>query len=195
MLAFYQRWFTAPVTEEEIGKLSDAVTGNASQSDLLKLAREMMRQENVAPDAAQNLCDALRLLGNAAERLPAATHPQTAPDTLRQAADAARAEANRETDPVTQASLLRRADALERSAASAVQAAIIAKRTEALRGELAAQTQSLRLGLAAYQTGDTGAAGLAALSENIRTVAAEAVSAASARAELDAVSVPLAVRR
>ncbi|MBC8142529.1 MAG: hypothetical protein H7Y38_13945, partial [Armatimonadetes bacterium] len=54
---------------------------------------------------------------------------------------------------------------------------------------------SLRLGLSAYQIGDAGAATLATLSENVRTVAAEAVSVASAREELDAVSVPLAAGR
>jgi hypothetical protein len=108
---------------------------------------------------------------------------------LREKVAALRARADAEADDVTEASLSRQADAVNRSADAAERSALLTKRIAALHDELAAQIESLRLGLNAFYTGDADTSGLAALSENVRAVAAESVSVADARAELDAVPV------
>ncbi|MBC7805158.1 MAG: hypothetical protein H7145_03310 [Akkermansiaceae bacterium] len=188
-LSYGRRHVSAPLTEDELANLTVANQGSTLRQDFLRLAREISKQEKISPEAEAGLRDALRSLGDALEQLPFSTTNTASPVELRENAATVRSRADAEPDSVTQASLLRQADALERSAQAAERSALIWKRTIALHAELAAQIESLRLGLTAFYTGDGDVSGLAALSENVRTVAAEAVSVASARAELDAVPV------
>ena len=185
-LARGRRHVSAPLSSDELADLTVAAADNTLQQDFLRLAREIRQQENIAPEVVPPVRDALRSLGDALGRLPSALGSTASAQSLHQNAASIRTQAAAETDPVTQASLDRQADAVERSAQSAERSALVTKRTVALRAELAAQIESLRLGLTAFDTGSGDVSGLAALSENVRTVAAEAVSVASARAELDA---------
>lgn len=69
---------------------------------------------------------------------------------------------------------------------------MLMRRASALRGEMLAQIESLRLGLAGFETAGGDVTSLASLADAVRVVAEESVSVADARAELDAVlpSVP-----
>jgi hypothetical protein len=106
-------------------------------------------------------------------------------DALRREAAQLRTRANEETDEVTAASLSRQAEARERSADAAERSSLVLRRTAALRDELAAQTEALRLGLAALYSGAGDAADLSHLAATVRGVADEANAVADARAELD----------
>lgn len=187
-LSLGRRHLSSPLTDDEITNIIVANEGNILRQDFLRLAREIRKQENISPDVEDDLRGALRALGDAVDRLPFSPMKTTEASKLRENAVRIRAQADAETDALTQASLARQADAVERSAEAAERSALITKRTAALHAELAAQIESLRLGLTAFYTGDADVSGLAALSENVRSVAAEAVSVASARAELDTVS-------
>lgn len=75
ILAFVRhQWYIAPVGDATIVNLLEEET-TPLQRELLQVARELIRHDAIAPDAAQSLRDALRLLANAAERLPAPTLP------------------------------------------------------------------------------------------------------------------------
>lgn len=184
-----RRYLSAFVTDDEMAALTGAGHGNALRRDFLQLVRDVSKMEKIAPEAEAGLRDALRSLGDALGQLPFPQASTASSAQLRQNAATVRTQADAEHDGVTQASLLRQADALDRSAQAAERSALLWKRTAALHAELAAQIESLRFGLTAFYTGDADVSGLAALSENVRTVAAEAVSVASARAELDAAPV------
>ena len=149
------------------------------------MAADAVRQE-VAPDAAERVRAALRAVGEAIEKLPAVAVPRASVDTLRAEAVQAMAEARAETDSVVAASHERRADALERSASGAQRSQTLMRRASALRGEMLAQIESLRLGLVGFETASGDVSGLASLADAVRTVAEESVSVADARAELDA---------
>ncbi|MBC8139706.1 MAG: hypothetical protein H8F28_27815, partial [Fibrella sp.] len=188
-LSHGRRHVSSPLTEDELVNLTVASQGSSLRQDFLRLAREISKQDKISPEAEAGLRDALRSLGDALDRLPFPQTNTASSAQLRQNAVTVRIQADAEHDGVTQASLLRQADALDRSAQAAERSALLWKRTAALHAELAAQIESLRFGLTAFYTGDADVSGLAALSENVRTVAAEAISVASARAELDAVPV------
>jgi hypothetical protein len=184
-----RRWHGTPVSAEEldtlIGRLSP--TGeDALERQYLTLVREAMNQDDIPAEAQPEIRGALRSLGQALDRLPPLPPAGADPAALREELAAVRARAAAETDPVIQASLERQADALERSAASADRSSLLLRRTAALRAELSAQTEALRLGLASFYGGGGDISGLAHLSETVRSVAAEAASVADARAEVDA---------
>lgn len=181
-----RRYLSSPVTDDELVNLTVTNQGSTLRQNFLRLARDVRKQESISPEAEAGLRDALRAVGEAMEKLPFSPVNTIDASELRRNAAAIRAQADAETDAVTQASLSRQADAVERSAAAAERSSLLTKRTTALQAELAAQIESLRLGLTAFYTGDTDVSGLAALSENVRAVAAEATSVADARTELDA---------
>jgi len=81
-----------------------------------------------------------------------------------------------------------RDEALERRADATQRAGQMVRRFSALRQEMAAETEALRAGLAAYYTGAHDIADLTRLADDIRRVAAEAAAITSAREELDEAS-------
>lgn len=178
-----------PVTEGDLEALQSGLNDDLLEAAYLRLAREMAAQ-NVTNNSAKSLRDALRALGEAIDALPYVPAADADAQTLRADADRARAEAGREPDAVAAASLRRRADALDRSARAASQSEALRRRAAVLRDELLAQTESLRLGLAAARPDSGEVAGLAALAESVRAVADEAAGVAAARAELDAALSP-----
>ena len=97
------------------------------------------------------------------------------------------AEARAEADAAVAASHERRADALERSASAAQRSQTLMRRAAALRGEMLAQIESLRLGLVGFETASGDVSSLASLADAVRVVAEESVSVTDARKELDAV--------
>ena len=97
------------------------------------------------------------------------------------------AEARAEAGAAVAASHERRAEALERSASAAQRSHILMRRAAALRGEMLAQIESLRLGLVGFETASGDVSSLASLADAVRAVAEESVSVADARTELDAV--------
>ena len=117
----------------------------------LRLVTDAVRQ-TVAPEAADRVRAALRAVGGAIDTLPAVAVPRARVDTLRAEATQAQADARAETDSVVAASHARRADALERSASAAHRSQVLMRRASALRGEMLAQIESLRLGLVGFET-------------------------------------------
>ena len=160
----------------------------SSASDDLELAYLHLvadaAHQGVAPEAAERVRAALRAVGEAIDALPAVALPRASADTLR--VEAAQAEARAESDAVVAASHERRAEALERSASAAGRSQTLMRRTAALRGEMLAQIESLRLGLAGFETANGDVSSLTSLADAVRAVAEESVSVADARAELDA---------
>lgn len=162
----------------------------SSASDDLELAYLHLvadaAHQGVAPEAADRVRAALRAIGEAIDALPTVALPRVSVDTLRAEAAQAQAEARAEADAVVAASHERRADALERSASAAGRSQTLMRRAAALRREMLAQIESLRLGLAGFETARGDVNSLTSLADAVRAVAEESVSVADARTELDA---------
>ncbi len=173
-----------PVSAAEVEALRDSTTDELELA-YLRLVMDAMKQ-GVAPDAAGRVRAALRAVGDAIDLLPAVALPRAGVDALRTEAAQAQAEARAETDAVVAASHERRAEALERSASAAQRSQTLMRRAAALRGEMLAQIESLRLGLVGFETASGDVSSLASLADAVRTVAEESVSVADARTELDA---------
>ena len=173
-----------PVSTAEVEALH-ASTADELELAYLRLVADAVRQ-GIAPEAAERVRAALRAVGEAIDLLPAVALPRASVDTLRAEAAQAQAEARAETDSVVAASHERRAEALGRSASAAHRSQTLMRRAAALRGEMLAQIESLRLGLAGFETASGDVSSLASLADAVRVVAEESVSVADARAELDA---------
>jgi|GEM_PF-2345135 hypothetical protein len=187
-----KRWHQTAITPGEIeGLLADTDVSDTLERSYLMLLREALNQSNLSPEAENDLRAAIRSLGQTIDRIPPLSAGiRVDADELRSEARVAEAEARAESDPVIAASKARRAEALERSARAAEQSALLLRRSAALRDELAAQTEALRLGLAAFYSGAGDITDLSHLSESVRSVAAEASSVADARAELESATLP-----
>ena len=186
--AVIKKLVNATVSVGEIDGLLPAVQDPLEKS-FLTLVQDALRQTNLSEQAATDLRSAIKSLGEAIDRLPPISgNIDTTPETLRREAAEVQAKADAEPDRVIADSLSRRAEALERSALAVNRSALLIRRTVALREELAAQTEALRLGLTAFYTGGGDVGELAELSESVRSVAAEAISVASAREEMETIS-------
>ena len=97
-------------------------------------------------------------------------------------------EAATESDPVVAESLERRIGALEYALRSADRSALLARRSHALREEMRAQIQAVRVGLATLRDGAGDVGRFSTIADSVRRVAGEANAVADARAELDAAS-------
>ena len=173
-----------PVSAAEVEALRGS-TADELELAYLRLVMDTV-QQGVAPDAADRVRAALRAVGEAIDLLPAVALPRASVDALRAEAAQAQAEARAETDGVVAASHERRAEALERSASAAQRSQILMRRAAALRGEMLAQIESLRLGLVGFETASGDVSSLTSLADAVRAVAEESVSVADARTELDA---------
>ncbi len=152
----------------------------------LMLLRDALRHTELPKPAEEELRAALRALGEAIEHLPAPEGIASDPDALRTEADVLRQQGLSEPDQTISESLLRQADARARSAESVARAQLALRRSATLRDELSAQAEALRIGLAAQKPEQKNASSeLAQLAESARRVAAEAVSLADARIEIE----------
>lgn len=177
-----------PVRPSEIDPLIAEAEDDLDRT-FLNLARDVLRQE--IPERDQKAVrEAVAALAQALDRLPE-VHPSAVdPAALLAEADAIDRRSHEESDRLTSDSLQRQAAALRRRAAAADRSALSAKRVAALRGELKAQMEALREGIAAMATDTTEASAvhLAPLSEAVRQVAAEVVSTIDAKAEVEALT-------
>ena len=180
----FRRWCKTAITVGEVESLL-ADTSDDLKRGYLTLLRDVVRQDGVLPQAKKEVETALRALGAAIERLPALSHANTEAAQFYTQAETVLAQAATETDAVTAASLARQAEALTRSGQSAERSAVVIRRATALRRELAAQIEALRLGLATAYAGGGDGSELARLAEQVRTVANEADAVATANNELD----------
>jgi hypothetical protein len=191
--ATFRQLYRPPLRDTEIEALLEY-----SETDLerayLTLVRDAIRQE-VPRQTEEDVRAAIQALGEAIDRLPTVTLPSIDTAPLRAEAEALIAQARRSgTDRVIAESLERRADALLRRAEAHDRSLLSVQRTDALRSEIEAQIEALRAGLAAFSAGMPVTEDMAHLSESARRVAAEATSAADARAELDALVLHAGVR-
>ena len=170
------------------------------ETAFLSLVRDCLRNDTVPENQQDELRAALRAIGEALCRLPPIdTLENTGSSILaanqRAEAQMLRARSNRESDAVVAGSLERQAAALENAAHASENGVVVARRVRALRQELRAQMEVLRLTLPAWgrpartQTAQNHAAHTEAtlgnIAEAVQSVAREAVSITDAHDELD----------
>ncbi len=187
-----------PLMAEEIAFLLPMATDQLERS-YLTLMMEVSRQEvsgSALPgDMAgtrTDLREALQALGDSIDRLPVgrtagSERPDIMTEVLRRTAEETLKQAQAEPDRVVAASLIRQVEALHRRADATNRADTLVRRFWALRQEIAAETEALRAGLAAYYTGSGDVTDLTRLVQNVRAVAREAAAATAAVEEVDAV--------
>ncbi|MBC7808812.1 MAG: hypothetical protein H7145_21985 [Akkermansiaceae bacterium] len=188
----FQWCYKEPLAEGEIEQLlENENTATEIEQAYLRLVRDAVRQTaEVGPETEAEVQAAIASLGEAIDRLPAVSVTPVDTVALRHEAETLQADALTNPDRVIGESLERRADALIRRADANDRSGLAVRRTAALRAEIEAQIAALREGIATlgtgYGTSDSATSeNLQHLSESARRLAAEAVSAASARAELD----------
>lgn len=184
--------YKEPLAEGEVEHLlEDGKTATELEQAYLRLVRDAVRQTSeVSPEIEEEVQAAILSLGEAIDRLPVVDVIPVDTAALRREAETLCTEALSNPDRVIGESLERRADALIRRADANDRSGLAVRRTAALRAEIEAQIAALREGIATlgtgYGTADSATSeNLQHLSESARRLAAEAVSAASARAELD----------
>lgn len=187
------KWcYKEPLATGEIEQLlENEQTATELEQAYLRLVRDAVRQTaEISPETEAEVQAAIASLGEAIDRLPTVSVPPVDTVALRHEAELLQADALTNPDRVIGESLERRADALLRRADANDRSGLAVRRTAALRAEIEAQIAALREGIATLGTGygnaDTATSeNLQHLSESARRLAAEAVSAASARAELE----------
>lgn len=180
--------YNKPLTVAEVeGLMHHAQTD--LERDYLALVRETISQP--VPEAAEaDVRAAIQALGQAVDALPQVDLAPVDTDALRAEAAALRTQALQEHDRIISDSRENRADALERRANAADRSVQYARRITALQEEIAAQIAATRQDLSAFHADGGGAgvnsASFAHLADAGKRIASVAVSAAAARAELDA---------
>lgn len=192
--------YDRPVTPGEVAALLPQAHDELERS-YLTLVMDVVRQEVAAaqeegPASGTDLRSALRALGDAIDKLPATRAvghlslggetPDIMTEVLRRTAAETLILAQAEPDRVVAASLIRRVEALHRRADATTRANVLVRRFAVLRQEMAAETEALRAGLAAYYTGAHDIADLTRLAEDMQRVAAEAAAMTAAVEEVDA---------
>ena len=178
-----------PVTAGEIETLLQFVD-DPLLKDYLSLVREALAQPGLTADGQKNLRAAIHALGEAIDRLPPAPLPGQDAGLLRQELEEARRKATAESDRVVFDSLTRRIVALETSLRSVERADLLARRSRALRDEVEAQIEAVRMGIAALHDGAETGASFGGIADSVRRVSSEADSVADARNELNAYLTP-----
>ena len=208
--SFFRSLHKKPVGAADIENLLAAASGgqgNELERAYLNLVLTAIRQPATTPEAETDVRDALRALGEAIDHLPLGMGGSGGAllvdaDALRREPAATLDQAEHEPDDVIADSLRRRSEALLRSAEAAGRSSLLLRRADALKNELLAQTEALRLGLVAFDAGAGGTtssaawgagADLSRLAESVRDVAREAQNVVLARDELDgAITTPSA---
>jgi len=185
--AMVRKWGTTPLSDNELEELLQT-EDDALERSFLLLIREALRHPSLPEAAQKELKEAIRVLGSALDRLPAAPAETALRDasSLRTEASHLQAQALQEPDRVAAESLERRAEALHRSAAAVEKSSTLFRRNTLLRQELQAQLEALRLELTSSSVGGTDTSGLAQVAQVARGVAREADALAQARVELEA---------
>jgi hypothetical protein len=187
----FRRAHRTPLSASEVEALLPVAPDELDRA-FLTLVLDIIRQPEatVPVEARSALRDALAALAEAIEQLPpafvgASGWGEHGVAGLRNEAERVRAEAEREPDAVSAASLARQADALLRQADAQERSATLLRRASVLRSEMIAQMGALRAGLAGFHAGHTDVSGLADLADVARRVAGDATNVARARDELD----------
>lgn len=129
-------------------------------------------------------------LAEALERLPEVHADPVDTSELRQEANAALEQSRLEADPVLAESHSRRARALLQRAQAEESVQSYARRTAGLRAEMLAQTEALRSALRAFDPKSPHTSGLVPLAEAAIALNEQALSLATARAELSGYLAP-----
>ena len=184
----YGKLANTPLTAMEIATLLPEADDDLVRA-YLTLVMDVVRRD-VEPLGGTDLRSALRALGEAIDKLPATRaigidSPDIMTEVLRRTAEETLKQAQTEPDRVVGASLVRRAESMHRRADATSRANLLSRRFMVLRQEMAAETEALRAGLAAYYTGAHDIADLTRLAQDVQRVAAEAAAITQATEEVD----------
>ena len=182
----YKKWLNTPLHTAELDDILKSEHDPLYKSFLL-LVRDAISQKSLPKDTEETVSAAIVALGAAIHRLP---DPGTALEptdsaTLRDQAQQLVDQAANEGDIVIRESLLRRSDALIRSADSADETHQWLRRTAYLRQELDAQITSLRHSLQANMDGDIAIGTIKRAASEATTLGQEASKLREATLELD----------
>ena len=182
----YKKWMSTPLHIAELDEILKEEHDPLYKSFVL-LIRDAISQKNLPRDTEDNVTAAITALGAAIHRLP---DPGTALEpidsaTLRTQAQQLVDQAHSESDSVIRDSLLRRVEALIRSADSADETHQWLRRTAFLRQELDAQITSLRHSLQANMDGDIAIGTIKRAANEATTLGREASKLREATLELD----------
>ena len=182
----YKKWMSTQLHTAELDEILKEEHDPLYKSFVL-LIRDAISQKNLPRDTEDNVTAAITALGAAIHRLP---NTGTALDpgdsaTLRDQAQQLIDQATVESDNVIRDSLVRRSDALIRSADSADETHQWLRRTAYLRQELDAQITSLRHSLQANMDGDIAIGTIKRAANEATTLGREASKLREATLELD----------
>ena len=182
----YKKWMSTPLHIAELDEILKEEHDPLYKSFVL-LIRDAISQKNLPRDTEDNVTAAITALGAAIHRLPdtgTALDPVDSA-TLRDQAQQLIDQATVESDNVIRDSLVRRSDALIRSADSADETHQWLRRTAYLRQELDAQITSLRHSLQANTDGDIAIGTIKRAANEATTLGREASKLREATLELD----------
>lgn len=182
----YKKWMSTPLHIAELDEMLKEEHDPLYKSFVL-LIRDAISQKHLPRDTEDNVTAAITALGAAIHRLPdtgTALDPVDSA-TLRDQAQQLIDQATVESDNVIRDSLVRRSDALIRSADSADETHQWLRRTAYLRQELDAQITSLRHSLQANTDGDIAIGTIKRAANEATTLGREASKLRQATLELD----------
>ncbi len=182
----YKKWMSTQLHTAELDEILNEEHDPLYKSFVL-LIRDAISQKNLPRDTEDNVTAAITALGAAIHRLPdtgTALDPVDSA-TLRDQAQQLIDQATVESDNVIRDSLVRRSDALIRSADSADETHQWLRRTAYLRQELDAQITSLRHSLQANMDGDIAIGTIKRAANEATTLGREASKLREATLELD----------
>ncbi|MBC8136989.1 MAG: hypothetical protein H8F28_13995 [Fibrella sp.] len=194
MAGKFLRFFKGPLPDGDVSNVEDEL-----ERSFLFLVRDVVRSQTVPKESEDELRAALRAIGEALCRLPPVAEVGSTGGSLLAADQRAEAQmlyarAEREGDPVIAGSLRRQANALEVAARASENMVAVSRRVRALRQELRAQIDVLRLTLPTWgRVGQSTAQPFVSNSEltlsniagSVQSVASEAVAMSEAHDELD----------
>lgn len=182
----YKKWMSTQLHTAELDEILNEEHDPLYKSFVL-LIRDAISQKSLPRDTEDNVTAAITALGAAIHRLPdtgTALDPVDSA-TLRDQAQQLIDQATVESDNVIRDSLVRRSDALIRSADSADETHQWLRRTAYLRQELDAQITSLRHSLQANMDGDIAIGTIKRAANEATTLGREASKLREATLELD----------
>lgn len=182
----YKKWMSTPLHTAELDEMLTEEKDPLYRSFIL-LIRDAISQRNLPRETEENVTAAITALGAAIHRLPdpgKALEPIDSA-TLRDQAQQLLEQAHSEADTVIRESLVRRVEALIRSADSADETHQWQRRTVFLRQELDAQITSLRHSLQANMDGDIAIGTIKRAANEATTLGREASKLRDATLELD----------
>jgi hypothetical protein len=182
----YKKWLNTPIHTAELDEILKEEQEPLYKSFVL-LLRDAISHKSLPRDTEETVTAAITALGAAIHRLPdtGTALEQMDSATLRDQAQQLIDQATVESDMVIRDSLLRRSDALIRSADSADETHQWLRRTAYLRQELDAQITSLRHSLQANTDGEIAIGTIKRAASEATTLGREASKLREATLELD----------